>query len=35
MDQEADARMNLLNIMTEYLHRSNYIDSLQLYRDLF
>ena len=28
MDQEADARMSLLNIMTEYLHRFNYIDSL-------
>ena len=28
MDQEADARMSLLNIMTEYLHRNNYIDSL-------
>lgn len=32
MDQEADARMSLLNIMTEYLHRNNHIDSL--YRNL-
>ena len=32
MDQEADATMSLLNIMIEYLHRNNYIDSL--YRNL-